>query len=730
LKLKEGNRFRGRAWAVAGAALLIGFLSILVWLRSPWRGLPYHDSFSSNKTDEWTSYAGNWILAGNTIENNSDERGAKFITGSPHWKSYALETDMQLLGTGDAGVLIRASNLERGVDSYDGYYAGLRTSDQTLILGRARHGWREFPPTAMPGGVVPGQWYRLRVAAHGCIISASVNAIGTTNVASVSINDPDCLPAGRVGLRSVGAGGKWRNIRVVKWSGDGSDDLSTATVPGHIALFPTSQGTTPLVITPAPATYSGHQPLTTKTIQSIRNLRLFSISKPAHAIVRGAVILTNPALYIQDSSGGVRVETADPAPLKVGDEVQVEGDVYPHGLSATIRHATEQPLGGLAPIPPLSITADQAATGAYDSMFVEIEGRVEEKFDSAGRITLQFRDGLQTFRATTDSFSTSSLLNKLSKESTVRLRGVCMVSSEYTNNVVPFVLIVGSPEDIKVLVGPPWWSVQHLVLLAMAMLGVGFLVHLFYSRAEKWRLHAVIDERERLAHEIHDTLAQSFAGIGFQLRAIRNRVARNGPSINLQLLMDELGLASELVRHSHDEARRSIAILRPEALEAMGLVSALEQSARRMVARGSVIIEATYDGEARTLPLRVLDSLFRIGQETFANAIQHGHPKQISIRIDYQPSFVILSIVDDGAGFTVEHGSGGFGIAGMRRRAEAINAKLEIDSTLGKGTHVSVTAPTPPVSWLRTVAYTRRKEQESRIDAQRRKRPDQSSHRR
>lgn len=700
--MKRGPGRGRRALAIGAAAAVLAALALLAWIESPWRGLPYRDSFAGGTAGEWTAYAGNWILQGNAIKNDSDERGAKLITGSPQWKSYAMEADMQLLGGGDAGILIRASNLERGVDSYDGYYAGLRTGDQTMVFGRAQHGWYEFPPTVMPGGVVPGLWYHFRLAAQGCVISASATAIGTTYTARAVVDDPHCLKAGRAGLRSVGAGGLWRNIHIMRLPEHARNTGAYPAAPPHIALYPTSQGTAPSMASAVSNSHPEKQPVAVKTIQSIRNLRLFSVSRPAHVIVRGAVILTDPALYIQDSSGGVRVETAKPAPLKIGDEVEVEGDLYPHGLSAVIRNATERPLGGLAPIPPLSVTADQAATGAYDSMFIEVEGRLVGKSGARNRRTLAFSDGLQTFRALAGSYGAGSLFDALRKNSTVQLRGVCMVSAAYTGNTVPFVVIVNSPEDVKVLVGPPWWSGEHLVLLALAMLGAGFLVHLFYSRAEEWRLHAVIDERERLAHEMHDTLAQSFAGIGFQLRAIRNRISRSETPMQAELLLDDLNLASELVRHSHDEARRSIATLRPEALEAAGLLSALEQSARRMVARSSVLVEASCKGEARRLPLRVLDSLFGIGQEAIANAVQHGHPRRIGIRLEYELSSIALIVEDDGAGFVFEPESGGFGIAGMRHRAEAIHAAIAIESSPDKGTRIAVTAPTPPTTWART----------------------------
>jgi signal transduction histidine kinase len=121
------------------------------------------------------------------------------------------------------------------------------------------------------------------------------------------------------------------------------------------------------------------------------------------------------------------------------------------------------------------------------------------------------------------------------------------------------------------------------------------------------------------------------------------------------------------------------------------------------------VVEATHTGEARMLPLRVLDSLFRIGQEAFANAIQHGHPQRIGICLHYDQTSVTLVIEDDGSGFVFQPESSGFGIAGMRRRAEAIDAVLDLESTPGKGTRISVRAPTPRTSWLRRLAYTGRK---------------------
>ena len=447
-----------RAWRnprlsfwMTGIVALILCTGLFLWMRSPWFGLPFRDDFSSRKIYRWTTYAGNWTIVGDAVRNDSDERGAKLMTGSRQWTSYAMEADLQMLGGGDAGILVRASNVEEGVDSYDGYYAGLRTNDHSLILGRAEHGWYEFPAASMPGGVTPYRWYHLRLAAQGCVLSASATEIGTQNTAQIQSLDQHCLTAGMAGLRSMGAGGLWRNIHIIRLANESSTNVAAA-VANHLAVYPTSQGSTPSVAAASPIPETAYW-ATAKPVQSIRSLRLLSVSKPAHAIVRGAVILAGPTLYIQDSTGGVRVETIGSALLRVGDEIEVEGDVYPDGLSATIRNANIKVVGGLAPIPPLSVTSDQAASGAYDSMFIEVEGHLVKRMPSGKEGVLEFRDGAQMFRAITDSDITRSAFSALKPESTVRLRGVCMIHSKYTHNIVPFVLIVDSPEKVKVSCG-------------------------------------------------------------------------------------------------------------------------------------------------------------------------------------------------------------------------------------------------------------------------------------
>ena len=133
-----------KRWLVLGGLAVCSLcgLLLLAFVNRHSRGLPYKDSFASGSADEWDAFGGTWELADGAIRNDSDERGAKLLTGSTQWENYSLEADVKLLGRdGDAGLVVRSSDEEEGVDSYNGYYAGLRNRDNALVLGRANHGW-------------------------------------------------------------------------------------------------------------------------------------------------------------------------------------------------------------------------------------------------------------------------------------------------------------------------------------------------------------------------------------------------------------------------------------------------------------------------------------------------------------------------------------------------------------------------------------------------------------
>jgi signal transduction histidine kinase len=170
-------------------------------------------------------------------------------------------------------------------------------------------------------------------------------------------------------------------------------------------------------------------------------------------------------------------------------------------------------------------------------------------------------------------------------------------------------------------------------------------------------------------------------------------------------LRPQLDWALDMVRDSHKEARRSVAALRPQALESVGLLKSLEQDAQRMVGGGSVHIATSLSGTERKIPVSISDTLLRIGQEAVANAVRHGQPDALQLAIAYENTALQLTVRDNGKGFDPSNGSSGFGIRGMENRAHSISADLEISSAPDEGTQVQVRVPIPPpflhASWPR-----------------------------
>lgn len=690
---KRSSKWRAM-WVAVAACVLVLAAAVLSWrlfVPSPLRVHSFQEPFEKGETNEWHALGGTWELANGAMHNDSDERGAKLLTGSTRWHNYSVEGDITLLGQGDAGLLIRSSHEEEGVDAYSGYYSGIRTIDSSLVLGRAEHGWKEITKKVMqPEGIQPFQRYHLKVLAYGCEIVSAVTSAAHPVPESIRITDPSCAEHGRIGLRSYRAGGAWSNIVVRPARREDLEamlhnerDRGTR-MPG----FPPANNS---AFTRTQALLAGPPPGNAQ-VQSIQSLHLAYLAKEAPATVRGVVILTSPMLFVEDSTGGVAVKAHGAVPLKVGDEVEVTGTVRTWDFGATIDDAAVRLLWESIPMAPVAVTATQASTGKFEATFVAVQGRLTGKEKGPGNtLVLDLEEAGQSFRAVMNPGRSVYVFDRLKVDSRLNLRGVCVVDPSFTNSLTPFVLLLRSSDDITVLSGPPWWSTGHVITLISALLLAAFATVFVYHRVENWRLRAVLEERERLAHEMHDTLAQSFAGIGFQLQAIQNGLPAQDSTLNRQL-----EVASNLVRHSHEEARRSIAMLRPESLESEDLLAALEHHARRLVEGGAVRVTAERSGEPRHIPLRIADVLFRVGQESVANAIRHANPHVLKIQLRYDENAVSLRIVDDGAGFVTGDGLHGFGIRGMRRRAQSVSAAFRLQSKPGEGTYVEVTAQLPP----------------------------------
>ncbi|MFD0691701.1 sensor histidine kinase [Actinomadura fibrosa] len=209
------------------------------------------------------------------------------------------------------------------------------------------------------------------------------------------------------------------------------------------------------------------------------------------------------------------------------------------------------------------------------------------------------------------------------------------------------------------------------------------------------RAAGVHDERQRMAGEIHDTIAQGLAGVVTQLQA-----ARQAPERGRDWLR-HVELAQEMARESLAEARRSVRALRPQQLEDAGLPEALAGVADRWTALHGVPVEVNTTGAVRSMHPEVEETLLRTTQEALANVAKHAGASRVALSLAYEGDQVTLDVRDDGAGFAPDsvrpRGDGGYGLTAMRRRVARVAGTLEIASEPGAGTAVSARVPAIPL---------------------------------
>jgi signal transduction histidine kinase len=206
--------------------------------------------------------------------------------------------------------------------------------------------------------------------------------------------------------------------------------------------------------------------------------------------------------------------------------------------------------------------------------------------------------------------------------------------------------------------------------------------------AEQGRQGAILAERNRMAREIHDTLAQGFTGIVVQLEAAEDVLGAADPAAR-----EHLGRARALARQSLAEARRSVYALRAPALEREPLPLALRASIAALTAPAPLRVDWEIDDEWPALPAELEQDLLRIGQEAATNALKHAQARRLRVALRATAEAVELEVSDDGRGFDPAAGTGGFGLLGMRERAARHGGALKLVSQAGAGTSVRCRIP-------------------------------------
>jgi signal transduction histidine kinase len=200
---------------------------------------------------------------------------------------------------------------------------------------------------------------------------------------------------------------------------------------------------------------------------------------------------------------------------------------------------------------------------------------------------------------------------------------------------------------------------------------------------------AVIEERNRMAREIHDTLAQEFAGILLHLEAASRLNQADSAS-------DCLARARELAKCGLEDARRMLLGLRPKSLEGAALCDALAQLAERFSRDCGINCTFNSNGRSQKLPEETENELYRVAQEALCNVRKHSRAGTVSVVLSYGSGGVMLAIKDNGQGFAMtphQAGVHGFGLPAMRERANRLGGKMDINTAQGIGTEVKMSVP-------------------------------------
>jgi PAS domain S-box-containing protein len=207
--------------------------------------------------------------------------------------------------------------------------------------------------------------------------------------------------------------------------------------------------------------------------------------------------------------------------------------------------------------------------------------------------------------------------------------------------------------------------------------------------AEQSQRAAVLEERNRMARDIHDTLAQGFTGVIMQLEAAEKAIEHHRP----KQADEHLRWAGGLARKSLSEARRSVHALRPQALKKENFWDALKGMIKSITVGTALHPSFKIQGKMSPLSPVWQENLLHIGQEALANTIKYAHAQKFGTRLMSDPKKLRLEFSDDGDGFKPQDQHDGRGLAGMRERVEQMGGELKIASSRSKGTKITVVLP-------------------------------------
>jgi len=234
------------------------------------------------------------------------------------------------------------------------------------------------------------------------------------------------------------------------------------------------------------------------------------------------------------------------------------------------------------------------------------------------------------------------------------------------------------------------YTMKSQIRVAEALAGQATLAMQMARLSETARQSAVLEERNRIARDIHDTLAQGFTGVVVNLEASSRALKKD----DHDLAAIHIEHARELAQHGLAEARNSVQALRPHHAVDASIQKELQALASLLQETGAVQSQFVCSGEVQSIAPEIWTEMIRIAQESTTNVLKHAQAQNVHIALAFEHHSLTLTVSDDGLGFELKPDThDGFGLIGMQERAKRIGARLQIHGRPGQGTRIVLSVP-------------------------------------
>jgi signal transduction histidine kinase len=464
-------------------------------------------------------------------------------------------------------------------------------------------------------------------------------------------------------------------------------------------------------------------PFTDLPLRPVASLMQFTGDNSSAALARisGIVTRTQPGegVYLDSDGHGIRVENPAISGLLPGETVQVVGFPAWGNWNPVLRDAIWQHAETPAATPPVTpVTGRQALSGEFDSRLVELEALVLDNSPPGTEPALMLRHEDKAFLLRFTTPSGAGGTEHLQTGSLVKVRGICLnqrspapsvaalssSDNEINSQPLGFEILSSTAADITLLRPPAWWTRERILTLlglaaALALAALAWGISLRRRVAaqtilirEKLSRETLLEERTRMARELHDTLEQELMGLSLQLDAASDTLPTSPETARRALTS-----AQGLLKHTRSETRRSIWDLRASVLETSDLSTAIREVVAPLRTREAPDISVEVVGAARRLPPRIEANLLRIATEAVTNAVKHAAATRIAVTLTFHPDEIILLIHDDGCGLDAARAmslqEGHYGLLGIRERTERLGGRLDLTASPTAGTVITVRVP-------------------------------------